>query len=479
MGMIRKAAVAGQFYPGTESELTPLITSLMAKAGTVGADHDAPKAIVAPHAGYIYSGATAAKVYARLKPSTEIIKRIVLIGPCHRVAVRGFAVSSADGFETPLGTMPVDIELRQSALKLEGVHTFDATHEKEHSLEVHLPFLQTLFPSATVLPMVVGDATPEVVARVLSTLWGGPETLIVVSSDLSHYLGYDEASALDRKTCNAIEALDIDAIGQDQACGRIPLKGLMALAKQRGMTVETVDLCNSGDTAGPKDRVVGYGAWAFYEAGNNPTKTDFEAETKTLLKRYGGAMLDVAAASIRNGLKVGRSVQPNLQTFPTDLQKTGACFVTLKKAGQLRGCIGSPQAYRPLAQDVAENAFSAAFKDPRFKTLTAAETGDLVLSISVLSPATAMTFTDEADLLSQLRPGIDGLIIEDGNRRALFLPSVWEQLPDAATFVDHLKRKAGMAPNHWSETFAAKRFIAEEISSKSLADSARLWRDAV
>jgi AmmeMemoRadiSam system protein B/AmmeMemoRadiSam system protein A len=518
MGAIRPAAVAGQFYPGTAHELTTTVETLLGDAAArIDADAPTPKAVIAPHAGYVYSGAVAASAYARLKPAADTITRIVLIGPCHRVPVRGFAVSSADAFRTPLGDIAVDTDLRARALALDGVAVFDATHAQEHALEVHLPFLQRLFPKAKVLPMVVGDATPDAVAAVLEALWGGPETLIVISSDLSHYLDYDTATAIDRKTCDAIEALDGAAIGRDQACGRVPVKGLLALAKRRGMAVETVDLRNSGDTAGPRGRVVGYGSWVFTETvaddGTPPApgkpsaartasvtidpKTrrvvraapkpppqppaasadDFEARTKSLLARFGTTLLDLAAASIRYGLKAGKPIRADIDTFPADLRAPGASFVTLKKRGQLRGCIGSPQAHRPLVEDVAVNAFSAAFKDPRFPALTAAETDGLDLSISVLSPASAMAIADEADLLAQLRPGVDGLIIHDGGRRALFLPSVWEQLPDPKTFLAHLKRKARMAPDHWSATFAAERFIAEEVSSKSLEDPARLWRD--
>ncbi|MEQ9575527.1 MAG: AmmeMemoRadiSam system protein A, partial [Rhodospirillales bacterium] len=324
-----------------------------------------------------------------------------------------------------------------------------------------------------------GQATPDQIAAVLDKLWGGPETLIVVSSDLSHYLDYDSAREIDQRTCQAIEALAPDRISSHGACGRFPLGGLLKLAKAKGMTVETVDLRNSGDTAGPRDRVVGYGSWLFLEnpaAAAQEDETDFAAQTRALLVRHGTDLLRLAASSIEYGLETGQPLTPDVTTAPADLAAPGACFVTLKKNGQLRGCIGSPEAHRPLITDVAVNAHAAASRDPRFPKLAAAELPDITLSISVLSPQAPMTVRDEADLLAQLRPGVDGLVIADGGKRALFLPSVWDQLPDKRAFLDHLKRKAGMAADHWSAAFQARRFVAEEAQSADLPADPPLWR---
>ncbi len=265
MTFVRKATVAGSFYPGDARELESTVREFLSGAG--GDDGPVPKALIAPHAGYIYSGAVAARAYARLAPAAERITRVVLIGPCHRVAVRGLAVSGADAFATPLGTVPIDDAARTRALELPQVQVFDDTHAREHSLEVHLPFLQVMLGTFSIVPLVVGQATTDEVALVMEALWGGPETIIVVSSDLSHYLDYDAACTMDGETCRAIERLDGAGIGADQACGRVPVAGLLALAKRRGLGVATVDLRNSGDTAGDRARVVGYGAWVFTEGG--------------------------------------------------------------------------------------------------------------------------------------------------------------------------------------------------------------------
>lgn len=458
MTAIRKPAVAGMFYPGSASALRAEVEGFLAAAKT---DAPCPKAIIAPHAGYRYSGAIAASAYARLAHAPAPVTRVILLGPCHRVAVRGLALSGADYFETPLGRVEIDHDAEALIADIPGVAAFPPTHEQEHALEVHLPFLQVLLDDFKLVPIVVGETSPELVAQALEKLWGGPETLIVISSDLSHYLDYEQARAIDNRTADAITSFAPQKIERGGACGRFPVGGLLHVARRRAMTCEQLDLRNSGDTAGTKDRVVGYGAWAFYEPA-----TDFEAATKKLLAEHGAHLLSIADASIRCGLSTQKPLAIDLDKEPRDVVKEGASFVTLKTAdGHLRGCIGSAAARRPLAQDIAENAYSAAFKDPRFPPVSKDEYDSLKRLISVLSPQAAMQFADEADLLKQLRPGIDGLVIADGPRRALFLPSVWEQLPTPEQFLGHLKRKAGMPADHWSQTFKANRFIAEEIKA--------------
>jgi hypothetical protein len=258
---VRPTAVAGLFYPGDSNTLAKDLHSLLGCAKSTGV---APKAIIAPHAGYVYSGPIAATVYARLAPARGTIKRVVLLGPTHRVAVRGLALPSVERFASPLGEVEIDREAIALLKGLPQVGVSDPAHALEHSLEVHVPFLQTVLGEFKLVPLAVGHAEPEEVAQVLERLWGGPETLIVVSSDLSHYLPYGEAQATDRETCDAILELRSD-IDHEHACGATPVCGLTVEAKRRGMKPELVDLRNSGDTAGDKNRVVGYASFAFYE----------------------------------------------------------------------------------------------------------------------------------------------------------------------------------------------------------------------
>jgi AmmeMemoRadiSam system protein B len=256
----RKAAVAGLFYPADPDKLRSAVGSTLQV--DVPADEPAPKAIIAPHAGYQYSGPTAGVVYARLRPLRGRIERVVLAGPAHRAFVDGVAVSSADAFATPLGDVPVDDELRHRVLVHPAVVVDDRAHLGEHSLEVQLPFLLETLGRFTLLPLAVGDAHPDDVAEVLDLVWGGDETLVVVSSDLSHYHDYATAQALDARTAAAIAAGDGHAIADDDACGARPIRGLLLAARRHALGVRQLDLRNSGDTAGDRERVVGYGAFA-------------------------------------------------------------------------------------------------------------------------------------------------------------------------------------------------------------------------
>lgn len=256
--MNRTPAVAGSFYPADPTALRGMIAGFLNQAQS--ADH-APKAIIAPHAGYIYSGPIAASAYARLKPVRDTISRVVLIGPSHRVAFEGLAVSGAEQFSTPLGNIDIDTEAVEAVMTLPFVGYLDQAHALEHSLEVHLPFLQQVLSKFKLVPIVAGDASAEQVGRALELLWGGDETLIVVSSDLSHYHDYATARRLDQETSRLIEALQYRQLSPDAACGKVPVSGLLKLLSEKGMTIKTVDLRNSGDTAGDKNRVVGYGTY--------------------------------------------------------------------------------------------------------------------------------------------------------------------------------------------------------------------------
>lgn len=258
---VRKPAVAGLFYPEDSSALRDEVRRYIAEATCSG---PVPKAVIAPHAGYIYSGPIAGAAYARVTPARQGLRRVVVIGPSHRVGFDGLALPSSAAFETPLGMVEVDEALRDIALHHRHVRVYDAAHGQEHGIEVHLPFLQVVLEDFTVLPIVCGDAKPELVRDVLLDVWGGPETLIVISSDLSHYLDYESACRLDRATSVAIEQMHPQDIGPDQACGRLAIQGLLMAAKQHGLHASTLDLRNSGDTAGSRDQVVGYGAYAFH-----------------------------------------------------------------------------------------------------------------------------------------------------------------------------------------------------------------------
>lgn len=262
MKKIHHPAVAGMFYPGDAGELRRQVQIFLGEAHPH--TERPPKALIAPHAGYIYSGPVAASAYALLPPLASRIKRVVLLAPAHRYGFRGIARSSAEWFRTPLGDLEVDRAAMTALEDLPYLHLLDAAFEEEHSIEVHLPFLQETLDRFRIVPLLVGDAKPADVCELLERVWGGDDTLIVISSDLSHYMDYDTARRMDGATTQAIERMAPAEIGVHSACGRIPVSGLLLAAKHHKLQAQTLDLRNSGDTAGPRTQVVGYGAYAFF-----------------------------------------------------------------------------------------------------------------------------------------------------------------------------------------------------------------------
>src|SRR5437588_6413145 len=426
MASVRSAAVAGMFYPGDARSLLSEVDELL--GGVEPAPRlGFPKALVVPHAGYIYSGPVAARAYDELAPARGIVRRVVLLGPVHRVAVRGLAIPTDSAFVTPLGQVPIDQAALAAARELPQVVASDAAHLQEHALEVQLPFLQRQLGEFALAPFAVGDATVAEVAQVIERLWGGPETLIVLSTDLSHYHPYPRACEIDRATVSRIASFATD-LDHDEACGATPLNGFLAAARERSLSIKLLAACNSGDTAGGKGQVVGYSSFALYEPG-----------AELALDEAGKTLLAIARAAIEAKL-FGAA-----QTIEAPwLAQAGATFVTLTRDGVLRGCIGSLQAQRPLGTDVAENATAAAFRDPRFPAMTTAEWPGVRVEVSLLSGAKPLRFADEEDLLAQLRPGEDGVILEHEGRRATYLPQVWESISDKRQFLRELARKAGL-----------------------------------
>jgi AmmeMemoRadiSam system protein B/AmmeMemoRadiSam system protein A len=446
---IRPQAVAGMFYPGEAEALRSAVAAHLAQAEAAAQPGRWPKAVVVPHAGYVYSGSTAAQAFAQLAPARGTVRRVVLLGPVHRVPVRGLALPGALAFETPLGVVPLDVEGMREVAKLPQVTLSPRAHAMEHSLEVQLPFLQQVLGEFRLLPLAVGDATPQEVAQVLEAAWGGDETLIVISSDLSHYQPYAAAQATDAATVQKILHGQAD-IDHHQACGATPVNGLLLAAPRHGLKPRLLKLCNSGDTAGDRSRVVGYASLAF----------EAEAATQDGVPQDAGrVLLPIARAAIASAVGCITAVK---ESAPW-LQRPGATFVTLRSGdGELRGCIGSLQPHRPLVEDVKNNAVAAALHDSRFTPLQPSELDALRVEVSLLSQATPMSFASEDDLLAQLRPGVDGLVLQWGGRRATFLPQVWEQLPQPRDFLAQLKRKAGLPPAFWDDAVRVERYTVRK-----------------
>ncbi|MGE3774305.1 MAG: AmmeMemoRadiSam system protein B [Gammaproteobacteria bacterium] len=444
---VRPPAVAGSFYPRDPARLAQDVDAYLeaapARAG------EAPKAIIVPHAGYVYSGPIAATAYRALASARHRIRRVVLLGPAHRVAVRGLALPGVTAFATPLGEIPVDQALVERVRDLPQVVVHPRCHAPEHSLEVQLPFLQRVLDDFTLLPLVVGQATANEVAEVLRAVWGGPETLIVISSDLSHYLPYPVASEVDRSTVGLI-LQGQPTLTHDQACGATPVNGLLTALRGGMLEPELLDLRNSGDTAGPRDQVVGYVAVLFGTCATAAQDDD---------ARLGGALVELARDAIETAV-AGRAPRRRPRDRRTDarLDAAGAVFVTLKEDGRLRGCIGSLEACRPLREDVAANAVAAALEDPRFAPLAVRELSQVKVEVSLLSAPTPMAVNSEAEALAALRPGRDGVVLAHGVHRATFLPQVWEQLPTPREFLAQLKHKAGLPTDFWAPDVTLSRY---------------------
>jgi len=429
MSSIRPAAVAGAFYPGDSATLIRQVDEFLGAVARPVPDDEWPKALIVPHAGYIYSGPVAAHAYRELERARGKLRRVVLLGPVHRVPVRGLALPGVDEFETPLGRIPVDDDAVRALAGLPQVTTSRAAHAHEHSLEVQLPFLQRVLGNFALVPLAVGTAATEEVAETIERLWGGPETIFVLSTDLSHYHRYDDARRVDGATLARISTFATD-IRHDEACGATPLNGMLLVARRRGMTVRLLSACNSGDTAGDRDRVVGYSAFALEEPKGAVDREE-----------VGRTLVGVARGSIAHQLGLGQA--PRLDV-PTWLARPAATFVTLTYDTRLRGCIGSLEARRPLGVDVSENARNAAFRDPRFRALSAEEWPRCAVEVSLLSALSGIDFSDETDLMEKIVPGVDGLVLAFAGRQGTFLPQVWDSLPDTRDFLRELKRKAGV-----------------------------------
>lgn len=452
---VRAPAVAGLFYPAEKTVLSRTIDDLLANAPA----HHVPhlRGLVCPHAGYPYSGPTAA-VACKTLVGREV-QTVFILGPSHYAAFAGASVPNVDAYQTPLGTVLVSEKAQQlvksspfvleprclvqrpswwtQSSKPAPAAGEDTPDTWEHSVEVQVPFLQKTLSNFKILPVVFGEVDPEQVAKVLAGVIDD-KTIIVASSDLSHYHPYETAKELDNHCIQAILHLDIDGMKTQEACGKAPILTLMCLARQNGWEAQLLDARSSGDATGEKDRVVGYSAIAFYE----PAQGTYTASEKQFL-------LDLARTTLTRTATNGHLPEVNPNAVPSKLAEKKACFVTLKERGELRGCIGHILPQEPLYRAVEDNAQSAAIRDWRFPPVRADEVNRIKIEISVLTEPQPLKFNSPEDLLNKLEPGEDGVVLQIGLHGATYLPQVWEQIPDKIEFLNHLAQKAGCAPDDW------------------------------
>jgi AmmeMemoRadiSam system protein B/AmmeMemoRadiSam system protein A len=453
------AQVAGLFYPADPATLSAALDKAFAAAPPCPFR---AKMVVVPHAGIDFSGLVAAKALSALD-APKRLKRVVILGPNHRVPLEGIALHPAEAWATPLGVAPVAEDAARAILSLDGVEVDARPFAGEHSLEMPLIFVQRLLPGVEIVPVLVGAAEPALVEEAVERLWGGPETAICLSSDLSHFLSAPAARGRDDATRAKIERGDWSALQSGDACGYSALRGAIRVAEARGMRATGISFATSDEAGGPRERVVGYGAFAFEEAD----AARLADADRARLFAVAAASLDFAAAHEGFAPKIALSA-----AVPPALSAQRASFVTLERERRLRGCIGSPAPRTQLARDVAINAVAAGFGDPRFSPLQPSELADLTISISVLSPATPLALVDEDELIAKLHPGRDGLILRERGASALFLPSVWSALPNRREFVRQLKRKMGRASDHWSGSMRAWRFTTESFEAPFAAAKA-------
>ncbi len=433
---VRSPAVAGEFYPASGKELGSMVDTFIGEAKPPQVSN--LRALIEPHAGYVYSGPTAAYGYKLLKNAS--FKTVIIIGPSHYAAFYGASIDNVTHYRTPLGE--VELSPKAAELAKEKYFTYvPLAHDREHSVEVELPFLQRTLKDFKIIPIVVGNIDPAKLADILIK-YIDDDTLIVASSDLSHYYPYDKANQLDSICTESVPALNFTEAKDCQACGIIPILTLMHIAQEKGWEGKLLDHRNSGDTAGDKSSVVGYMSVAFY--GGDPAPVVNKDEQKQLLA--------LARQTLDSYLSNGKLPDVDEKTLPAPLLLKKGCFVTLEENDQLRGCIGHIIPQEALYKCVMDNAVNAAVNDMRFNKVDYGELDDISIEISVLTVPEKLEFNSGDELKSLLTPDVDGVILKQGMHQSTYLPQVWESLPDKETFLSSLCLKGGMAAGCWKDT---------------------------
>lgn len=441
MDRIKSSSVAGMFYPVDKNELLDMIKSF--EQNNKRDYNISSRAIIVPHAGYFYSGQLASEGFSYLSRNA---KNIFIIAPSHHVAVEKPVLSSYEHWQTPLGEISLNQHINNELAEKFGCQYLDSAYEKEHALEVQVPFIQYYYKDVKIIPILVNFNSGTKLAEIIAHYYASEDNAFVISSDLSHFHTDEEARKIDNLTADMIETMGVARMNPHQACGAAGICSLYNFAQSNNFSLIRIRMTNSAAMTGEKNRVVGYGSWLLYEGD----KSEF------IKKYFSDFVLSFCKQSIISGLE---KKKPDFGSdVPKVFEELGAAFVTLQKNGRLRGCIGSIVAHQPLIVDLAQHAYDAAFNDNRFSPLEKEELSEISISVSLLSSPVKMSFKNEADLVAQIVPFKDGIIIKDGRYQAVYLPSVWEQLPDRKNFLTSLKLKAGLASDYFSETFEAYKF---------------------
>ncbi len=442
----KKSFAAGKFFTSQKEELQKTLDDFNSNHKL---DYNiTSRAIVAPHAGYTYSGQLAFDTFSYLD---KTVKNIFIFAPTHKKTVNNLALCNCDDFETPLGNIPVNKDIQEEIIEKFSCEYSEEAFEEEHAIEVQLPFVKYFYDDIQIIPILVGNDDVQKTFKIIQHYYPDKENAFVISTDLSHFLKLEEAMKVDVLTARMIEDKNIRGFRFEQACGAVPLCALTQFTLENNFSLIRVGLYDSSKSTGDTSRVVGYGGWLVAECEKNEFIRD----------NFAPKIIDVVKKTI--DAKLSGKSEINITTYlpyPPILDSDCACFVTLEIDGNLRGCIGSVLAHSPLMIDLIKNSYNAAFADPRFQPLTREEFEHVTITVSLLSHPMPIQFNSEENLLEQLRPNIDGVIIKDKNYQALYLPEVWEKIPDKKLFLQSLKQKAGMPKDYFSDTFEAFRFTS-------------------
>ena len=475
---IRYPAAVGSLYPRDGRELTKKAADLVAAADRRlrVSDEEIPKAIIVPHNALFFSGETAAAGYAALKRLKPFVKRVVLIGSSHQGKYFGISLSQAQYWEMPNRRFEADRELTDRLVKMQGIGFDSAAHEAESSLEMQLPFVHAVFgKDVKIMPILIEDASIEQITDLIDTVWGGPETVVVVSTDMFSGQDAETVKKEIKKTARLLEKKDYSAIRQQHFCAPLPVEGLLAYAKENNMDVRTIDLRTSADVYPLTDKVIGFGAFGVYETDSAAQEHSFE-QMEDLVRSNQEDLLRVAAQSLITGFERGRPIRLRENRYPEAFREKGMTLVNIYHNGVLRGSAGSVEPTRSFLEDIAENAYAAGFSDFRFVPLDEEEIKEAEITISFLTPPRQMRFDGEEDLLSKITPQKDGLILKERSNRALFPPQIWETFSSPKEFLSHLKQKAGLPADYWSPTVKVYRFHVIDINSGDLENPKSIWQ---
>jgi len=447
--VIREPAVAGLFYPSSQAELAQDIASLLDNSDQTDPPSQV-RALIVPHAGYRYSGQIAAQGFSLID---QKIGTVIILAASHNEHYKGASIAGVDQYKTPLGQIKVSSKAEQIR-KHESIISHPSAHIKEHSIEVELPFLQHQLGEFEIIPILISEMGYEELAQILLP-YVDEDTLIVASSDLSHYYSDNKAQQMDQICINAIQEQSLDNLAYCEACGIVPIATILKIAQEKQWKSKLLDSGNSGDVTNDKSNVVGYASFAFVE---NYVQEDQQE-----------MLLTLARNTVEEYIKTGLVSSLNPEDFK-DLSENQGCYVTLTKEKEqqpLRGCIGDSIPLRPLYECVQTNAINAAVDDDRFQPVREPELDDITIEVSVLTVPKDFEFDSPEELLEKLRPNIDGVFMQYRGRSSLFLPSVWEQLPDKERFLENLCEKQDSPPNCWQredvkiQTFQAQIFEEE------------------